>query len=251
MNNLLQRLSLFFLGIPLIIAVIVFFPQAKHGAIVLVILVFTGGSTLELARLFNGKGIAVRPVAFIAIGVLVPLMAYAGSLFADTSGLSALGVLGLGTALFSVLVLAPFALIDAGRIPEAMPKASAYGFAFIYPGLFGAFIVLIASEPKWAMESLLTFALMTFGNDSLAWFTGMTIGRTRNIIAVSPNKSWAGFVGGMATSMGLPFAASAIFPHAVQAPWYALLGWGFLVGIAVIFGDLFESALKRLSRFFR
>ena len=105
--------------------------------------------------------------------------------------------------------------------------------------------MLLASEPRWAMESLLCFAGLTLGNDSLAWFFGVTLGRKRGIVAVSPNKSAAGFFGGMGGSVGLAFVARAIFPYAMGASWIATVGLGLAVGAAVLVGDLFESALKR------
>ena len=40
---------------------------------------------------------------------------------------------------------------------------SALAFAAIYPGLLGAIIVLIASEPRYATESIMSFALLAFG----------------------------------------------------------------------------------------
>ena len=58
MSNLLQRLLLFFIGVPLVVAIILLLPQCNHAAAVLVILAFTGGCSVELSRLFRAKGTA-------------------------------------------------------------------------------------------------------------------------------------------------------------------------------------------------
>jgi phosphatidate cytidylyltransferase len=149
----------------------------------------------------------------------------------------------LGAALLASF--AQFAFIGERGIPEALPKASALGFAAIYPGFLGAIIVLIASEPRHATESLLTFCILAFSSDSLAWLVGVTLGRHRGIVAVSPNKSLEGFVGGMLAPIGMAFACAAVFPEAISAQWWEILVLGLLVGAAAIVGDLFESSLKR------
>ena len=71
----------------------------------------------------------------------------------------------------------------------------------------------------------------------------------RGLIPASPNKSIAGFIGGIIVSVFIGVAATVYFSDAfsstVMTPICsgALLGFG--AGIAAIFGDLGESALKR------
>ncbi|HTX71895.1 MAG TPA: phosphatidate cytidylyltransferase [Rectinemataceae bacterium] len=245
MSNLIQRLLLFFIGIPAIVAVVILLPQAHHGAAVLMILVFTGGAGVELAQIFRDRGVRARNSVMALLGFMPSVIAYVGALTTHLSGYGPLAVLAVGSALLGLLVFAPFAFVRADDIPDVTSRAAARGFALVYPGLLGAFVVLLACEPAWATESILTFAGLTLGNDSLAWFFGMTFGRRRGIVAVSPNKSIAGFCGGMAGSVGLAFVARALFPHAIACAWPAVVALGLTVGAAVIVGDLFESALKR------
>jgi phosphatidate cytidylyltransferase len=246
MSNLVQRLLLFILGIPALLAVVLLLPEAKHGATVFVILCFLGGGAYELARILREKGLRLSTPLVVAASLLPPLLAYAGSLAgASIGGLGSLGLVALGFALTAVALFSPFALAKTGDIPAVIANSSAYGFALIYPGFLGSIIVLIASEPRYAAESMLSFALVTFGNDSLAWLMGMTLGRRRGIVAVSPNKSLAGFVGGMAGSLIAAFIARAVFPYAMGAAPWAVALLALCIGVAVILGDLFESAIKR------
>jgi phosphatidate cytidylyltransferase len=246
MSNLTQRLLLFFIGVPLIVAIMLGLPQARHGAIVLVILVFTGGCAYELSRLFKQSELGANSLLFVALGLALPIVSYVGCLVSGEGGpLPVAGILTFAAGLLAVVTFAPFAFGSVKSIPQALLGASAYSLCMVYPGLLGAFIVLIAAEPRYAGESVLTFALMAIGNDSLAWLAGVTLGRRRGILAVSPNKSVAGFVGGMIGSLIIVYAAAAVFPQALHAPWYVLAGLALADGAAVIFGDLFESALKR------
>jgi phosphatidate cytidylyltransferase len=245
-SNLLQRLLLFFLGTPLVVALIVLLPQFKHVAAVLLILVFTGGCALELSRFFKARNIAASPAFLIVLGAGLPASAYVGGLLGGDCALSgACLALVLATGAALMAAFARLAFVDAREIPDALPRANAFAFAAVYPGILGAFVVLIASEPRYATQSLLTFCILAFSNDSLAWLVGMTLGRRRGIVAVSPNKSAAGFIGGVCGSVGTSIGCAALFPRAMTGAQWAIPVFGLAVGIAVIVGDLFESSLKR------
>jgi phosphatidate cytidylyltransferase len=252
MSNILQRLLLFFVGVPLVSSVIVFLPQYHHAAAVLLILVFLCGCSLELARFFGAKGLSDRIAPFIALGAGVSAAAYAGGMLGELlgrstflAGASLSIILAVGACL--ILSFAGAAFVEAEAIPDVMPRVTALGFATVYPGLLGAFLVLIASEPPKATESLVAFCILAFSNDSLAWLVGMTLGRRRGIVAVSPNKSVAGFIGGMCGSIGTSIAMAAILPGTMGSSWLEAAAFGLVIGAAVIVGDLFESALKRSS----
>jgi phosphatidate cytidylyltransferase len=246
MSNLLQRLLLFFLGVPAVLALIVFLPQLNHLAAVFVIVVFTGGCAFELAHLFMARGVLAKPPYFVAFGALLPLSAYLGGLFGGGSFFpgACLGML-VATGALLLAFFARFAFVGEASIHEVIPGASALAFSAAYPGFLGSFIVLIASEPLYATESLLSFCVLAFSSDSLAWLVGVTLGKHRGVVAVSPNKSLEGFAAGMLAPMGMVFACAAVFPEAIHAAWWELLALGFVVGVAVIVGDLFESSIKR------
>ena len=246
MSNFIQRLLLFFLGIPFVFSVVVLLPQLNHGVAVLVVLVFVGGCALELATFFKTRGIAASPILFMILGAGLPAAAYVGGLLGGGSVLTG-ACLGLVLMAGIILIVSftELAFVSVDGITEVLPRAAALGFVAIYPGFFGAIIVLIASEPRYATASLLTFCILSFGNDSLAWLVGITLGRRRGIVAVSPNKSIAGFIGGICGSIGTAFGCAILFPRAINAPWWTILAFGLAVGVAVIVGDLFESALKR------
>jgi phosphatidate cytidylyltransferase len=121
----------------------------------------------------------------------------------------------------------------------------------IYPGLFLVWIIRMAVLPRADMV-ILIFLLMVFANDSIAWAAGLLFGRgNRGVIAASPNKSIAGFIGGLIAAVlaglaGALFVPGAFVSHLFHAVFAGGL-LGFLTGAAGSLGDLADSALKRSS----
>ncbi len=84
--------------------------------------------------------------------------------------------------------------------------------------------------------------LSTAASDTAAYYSGTLWGKAKVWPQVSPKKSWAGSVGGMAGCV----AAVAAFGLALgEAPLAAWLALGVVLNLAAQFGDFFESALKR------
>jgi phosphatidate cytidylyltransferase len=243
-SNVVQRLLIFFLGVPATAAVIIFLPGYRHLAAVAVTVGILVMCAIEMAKLFKARGVPVGTVEMVVLALIFPIGAYASNFAPEgppwTYGAEIAICVAAAAAVFGRL-----AFSKAESIPDILPRAAALALNLVYVGAFGAFIVLIASEPPRSAESLLTFCLLCFGNDGMAWLVGMTLGRRRGVVAVSPNKSVAGFVGGMAGSIITIFLCALLFPSSLAAPWWALLGLALLIGAAAIVGDLFESALKR------
>jgi phosphatidate cytidylyltransferase len=90
----------------------------------------------------------------------------------------------------------------------------------------------------WVIAAL----VITWANDTCAYFAGRAFGRHKLYPAVSPNKTWEGFVGGFLGSIGGLFIARLLFP--VLQPLDCVL-LGAAGGIVGPLGDLCESMLKR------
>ncbi len=90
------------------------------------------------------------------------------------------------------------------------------------------------------LELLLWVFVTTWSVDIGAYFAGRTIGGPRLAPAVSPNKTWAGLIGGIAAAalFGALWASLLVLPPVLiwLAPPFAAAAQG---------GDLFESWLKR------
>jgi phosphatidate cytidylyltransferase len=89
---------------------------------------------------------------------------------------------------------------------------------------------------------VLYLLFLTQFNDVAQYVWGKSLGRHRIIPKISPNKTWAGFIGGVATTIALGgVLAGWLTPLSVQQGLLA----GLLIGVAGFFGDLAMSAVKR------
>lgn len=116
----------------------------------------------------------------------------------------------------------------------------------LLPGLLVAFspafaIYWVREMPGLGLETALWLAFSVVITDVAAFAAGRTIGGPKIWPRVSPNKTWAGLVGGMAGSAGFG-AALALFIG--QAPGVVALA-GAVIAIVAQAGDFAESALKR------
>ena len=89
-------------------------------------------------------------------------------------------------------------------------------------------------------EQVLWMFVITWGTDIFAYYSGRAIGGPKLAPAISPNKTIAGFVGGV---VGASLAGAAWVMLADLPRLYILLGPVFAA--ASQGGDLFESWLKR------
>lgn len=245
-RNTRHRLLIFFFGIPLFIALVVFVPFERH--VVLAILV-TGMQALairETAGIFKKRGVDTSLVKLTVFSLSLSALVYIGPLFPRNRGsdITALEYLGFGTVLGFAALMGRYAFTKKEHFESIIQRLTAEIFIFIYCGVFGSFLVLILSGFANRMDAVFTFTLMTFGNDSLAWLVGMTLGKRRGIVDVSPGKSLAGFIGGFAGSLIAAGISYLLFPTSFPSP-FALALLGLLIGATTISGDLVESALKR------
>ena len=84
--------------------------------------------------------------------------------------------------------------------------------------------------------------LAVFADDTAAFFVGRTIGRHRLAPAISPGKSWEGFIGGTVAAVAVTFFA--LYEQDVVTTGESLV-LGLAIALAATLGDLFESAVKR------
>jgi len=102
-----------------------------------------------------------------------------------------------------------------------------------------SYLFLFSLYLSFGMGSLLWLLVVVAGTDIGAYFVGRGIGK-RQFCSTSPKKTLEGVFGGVliATAFGFVFAPSA---YEVET----ILFVSFVVSIGSVFGDLFESYLKR------
>ncbi len=89
---------------------------------------------------------------------------------------------------------------------------------------------------------LVAFFASLWANDTGAYLTGRSIGRTKLFERISPNKTWEGFIG------GLFFCILAGFIFSIFDPYLSMVQWmifSLIIGVFGTLGDLVESMIKR------
>jgi phosphatidate cytidylyltransferase len=110
----------------------------------------------------------------------------------------------------------------------------------IYTGGLLSHVILLRSLDRG--DALL--AIVVFGTaacDSGAYLIGSRFGRTKFAPVLSPKKTWEGTIGGFVASVAVVVLAAWLFNLQVLPA----VGWGILLALAVIGGDLVESLIKR------
>ena len=132
-------------------------------------------------------------------------------------------------------------VLGAGFFTAIVTRNGALGAGAAYVGMPVLALLFLRDQPDGLLLALWVMALV-WACDIGAYFAGRAIGGPKLMPAVSPNKTWAGLVGGVSaaglfgwalTHAGLPVAL------AVATPLLAMLAQA---------GDLYESHLKRRAR---
>lgn len=129
---------------------------------------------------------------------------------------------------------AALAARSGARIVDA-----AYGVLYIAPA--GIVIVWLRESLQGFGWTLMLFAT-TWAADIGAFVVGNVVKGPKLWPRFSPNKTWSGFVGGLAAAAGASVGVAAAFMH-LSLTGAALIG--LAGGLATMAGDLWESMLKR------
>jgi phosphatidate cytidylyltransferase len=144
---------------------------------------------------------------------------------------------GLGLIIKPLFVVALIAIVFVAGVIAYKGMDIKPVFIYIYPILPITFMLDLYSF--YNIISLLWLVVVVAGTDSFAYFTGKSFGK-RKFSPTSPNKTLEGIAGGVL--FGTIFGS--LVGLAVVDFKIALV-ISFLVSIASVFGDLFESYLKR------
>jgi phosphatidate cytidylyltransferase len=140
-----------------------------------------------------------------------------------------------------------FAFVVYGLSGVRQSATTSFGVTLLGVAWVGAGIgclVLIRDIPDFGFWALMAVLFSVFAADTGAFLVGRALGRHRMAPAISPAKSWEGFVGGVLAAVGSAFVI--LYKDRddfLTIPQSLLLG--LVIALAAVLGDLFESAVKR------
>lgn len=138
-----------------------------------------------------------------------------------------------------ILVFTTMMLLNKGA--RFFEKFSPIG-ALLYLGIPFYLLRLVFLKPRFEWEILLSIILLIWSSDSFAYLIGSKIGKKKLYPAVSPGKSWEGFLGAGICSAGV---AVLLFYLLGEHTLLFYISLGLLVWLIGSIGDLFQSFLKR------
>ncbi|HTG38363.1 phosphatidate cytidylyltransferase [Sphingomonas sp.] len=180
----------------------------------------------------------------VVIGALI-MMSEWSAMFAATPRDKRIGqfALSIPLAIMAPIASGPsfFALglvVGAAFFVGAASGRRELAGGILYIGLPALSLLLLRSLPGGLFISLWAMGLV-WACDTAAFFVGRSVGGPRFAPAISPNKTWSGFVGGVVAAAVM---GGVMVPYGLPL-WLAVATP--VLAIVSALGDLYESWLKR------
>jgi phosphatidate cytidylyltransferase len=214
---------------------------ALIGAPVVLLIVWAGG--WWLFALAGVAAVLALHEYSLMIRTLRPviLAAYTGALL-SLLGAQLGGLDWTAAGFLSTMVLAFLLHWIATTRQSATVTIAATVLGAAWVGLCLAHLLLLREIPHDGKLATFTVLIAVWAGDIGAFFAGRLIGRHKLAPALSPGKTWEGFLFGTATTIFVAFVALYKEDY-LSIPQSILLG--AVIAVAAPLGDLFESALKR------
>lgn len=218
--------------IPLVLIWLWWFPRWAFVGLLLVFLVIAAD---EWAQLIGCRQWSERVWMVLAALGCVGLMAWIPPLW----------VAGVGVAVVLVAIGHVLWYQRTGRFAWlSSPTVRVLLGLFLLSAFWQALMQLRFHQvlgPHW----ILYVFVMIWISDSAAYTAGRRWGRSRLASRVSPNKSWEGVWAGLIMGLVLAFMASFALPITLASQRWKLMVVMLVTLVVAIFGDLFESVVKR------
>jgi phosphatidate cytidylyltransferase len=235
-NRLARRILVGVLLIAVVLVAILLHPLLLAGLVAVWIFL----ASLEFTALLNRQGVNLPRLLLPALNLVFPVILVLELMVRHRS---------TATYHWQALLL-PLAVVCLYVLVASEPRGAklAYAsFGILYLSFLPSHLILlrhVTLESIALGSAVMLFPLLaTWINDTGAYGFGLWLGRQRLAPEISPNKTWEGFVAGLAVTVIFSVIYLGLFlPGSAPLSRIAI---GVVLGVSAQVGDLIESIFKR------
>lgn len=238
MNKVIQRLLIFFLGLPLVVAIVAL-DAINHLALHFVVLIVSLLAANEMYNLFSKTSKLLPKPLLIVLSGLLPLVTFITTYFGFNPEITTY------TFIFELLLILAISVFATSDFKDSNVTTSSSVFVVLYSGYLCTFVSRMTLFNN-SIYFIALFFVMVSMNDSVAWLFGNLFGKNnRGVVKASPNKSVAGFIGGLLGSVFAATLAKLIWSNIFTGSIVKIICLAIVIAISGSIGDLAESVFKR------
>lgn len=166
---------------------------------------------------------------------------YVGLDYSSTAMTRLRDIAGIGCVWWAIALL--WVMMYPGSAPlwGSVPARLLMGLFVLVPSTLALVFISGMESGQWMFVYVVGIVIAA---DVGAYFAGRAWGKRKLAPLVSPGKSWAGFWGGLASTMALALIVGS-FVTVASLSFPALLAVTLVTTLASVLGDLLESMVKR------
>jgi len=202
---------------------------------VFVLIIFL--STREYFKILMNNGFRPNYNLGVFLSVIIFVTTY---LYASKESL-----IGVHFVLVPILPLVCLSALYSSNNNETLSNVSVTFFGILYISLpISLLNFIVFNEYSYNSIYLMATLLFLWTSESAAYFGGSLFGRKKLFESVSPMKTWEGVISGLFANIILAYLIHQFVWTSFQTFTFWVL-FSVVVLVSGIFGDLFESLLKR------
>jgi phosphatidate cytidylyltransferase len=197
---------------------------------------------LEYSELLRRQKLRPHTEALLAISLLLLVLVEVIASQPGRDPWAAIHTCERALGLMMVVAFVVILLLELirGNPEQGLVNAAANFFGIVYIALMLAYTLLLRFVPDGLVYVFFAM-LVTWTNDSCAYFIGSHYGKHKLAPRISPKKSVEGALAGLAGGMLVAIVITLV----TAKPFWPMLALGILTVAAGQFGDLVESIIKR------